>query len=214
MPASCTSAPSDRYPASGRSSGDSGGSGSACNCRSACRPFSPRSIVNHGQRSGSRCAEQASRSRYSTVERDLADTRRRRWRDRRRARSTDAPPAPSGPVEPCAQVRILPGAPRRRCQKTPPPAITLRTGSSRLCSRTPLEAAVCRGPWTSCGRDLEPSSQVGPGIGVAGRRPPRRTERPVSFARRHRARTCGRKLHGSGPPGGRSRRPSGPSAGL
>ncbi len=48
------------------------------------------------------------------------------------------------PPEPCAQVRILPGAPCMRCPKTPSPVETLRTGSSRMCRRTPPKAAVCQ----------------------------------------------------------------------
>ena len=39
------------------------------------------------------------------------------------------------PPEPCAQVRILPGAPWIRCLKTPPSALQLRTGSSRIYGR-------------------------------------------------------------------------------
>ncbi len=49
--------PASGYPASGHSSG---GCGAAAR-RSARRPFSPRRVVNHGQRSGSGWAEQASR---------------------------------------------------------------------------------------------------------------------------------------------------------
>ncbi len=64
------------------------------------------------------------------------------------------------PPEPCAQVRILPGAPSMRRPKTPSPAETLRPGSSRMCRRMPPEAAVCRGLWTRSGRDLEVSPQV------------------------------------------------------
>jgi hypothetical protein len=46
--------------------------------------------------------------------------------------------------EPCAQVRILPGAPCMRCPKTPSPAETLRPGSSRMRRRKRPRAAVCR----------------------------------------------------------------------
>lgn len=48
------------------------------------------------------------------------------------------------PPEPCAQVRILPGALRMECLKTPPSASSLRTGSCRMCRRVPPEAAVCQ----------------------------------------------------------------------
>lgn len=64
------------------------------------------------------------------------------------------------PPEPCAQVRILPGAPSMRCPKTPSPAETLRSGSSRLCGCARPEAGVCRGLWTRRGRDLGASPQV------------------------------------------------------
>jgi hypothetical protein len=39
----------------------------------------------------------------------------------------------TGPPEPCAQVRILPGAPWIRCLKTPPSALSLRRGL-RVCA--------------------------------------------------------------------------------
>ncbi len=58
------------------------------------------------------------------------------------------------PPEPCAQVRILPGAPCMRCPKTPSPAETLRPGSSRMCRRVRPGAALGRGPWTIRGQDL------------------------------------------------------------
>lgn len=64
------------------------------------------------------------------------------------------------PPEPCAQVRILPGAPCMRCPKTPPSALSLRTGSSRMCRRVPPGAALCRGLRTRRGRDLGASPQV------------------------------------------------------
>lgn len=67
------------------------------------------------------------------------------------------------PPEPCAQVRILPGAPWIRCPKTPSPAETLRPGSSRMCRRMRPGAAVCRRLWTIRGQDLETSAQVSPG---------------------------------------------------
>ncbi len=55
------------------------------------------------------------------------------------------------PPEPCAQVRILPGAPWNRCPKTPSPAETLGAGSSRMRRRVRPGAAVCRGLWTRRG---------------------------------------------------------------
>ncbi len=66
-----------------------------------------------------------------------------------------------GPPEPCAQVRILPGAPSMRCPKTPSPAETLRAGSSRMCRRVRPGAGVCRGLWTRRGRDLGASPPTG-----------------------------------------------------
>lgn len=66
------------------------------------------------------------------------------------------------PPEPCAQVRILPGAPNMRCPKTPSPAETLRPGSSRMCRRVRPGAGVCRDLWTRRGRDLGASPQVRP----------------------------------------------------
>ncbi len=80
------------------------------------------------------------------------------------------------PPEPCAQVRILPGAPCMRCPKTPSPAETLRSGSSRMCSRMPLGAGVCRGLWTIRGQDLGLSLLVIPR--VSGRAISRRPATP------------------------------------
>ncbi|MFK4147678.1 AMP-binding protein [Streptomyces sp. NPDC004065] len=65
--------------------------------------------------------------------------------DQQRRRGLKPPP------EPCAQVRILPGAPSIRCPKTPSPAETLRPGSSR-------SAGVCRLEWLyvrACGLFVE-----------------------------------------------------------
>lgn len=59
------------------------------------------------------------------------------------------------PPEPCAQVRILPGAPSMRCPKTPSPAETLRPGSSRVCSHVVPIAATCPHLRTSPGRVLQ-----------------------------------------------------------
>ncbi len=70
------------------------------------------------------------------------------------------------PPEPCAQVRILPGAPCTRCPKTPPPALSLRTGSWRMCRQMQPGAAVCRRLWTRRGRDLEGFPQVAQRIEV------------------------------------------------
>lgn len=67
------------------------------------------------------------------------------------------------PPEPCAQVRILPGAHCVSAPKTPSPAETLRPGSSRMCRRVPPGAAVCQGLWTRRGRDLDASAQVSAG---------------------------------------------------
>ncbi|QUW93735.1 hypothetical protein KE639_04986 [Streptomyces sp. V17-9] len=60
-----------------------------------------------------------------------------------------------------------------RCPKTPSPAETLRPGSSRMCSRMPLGAGVCRGLWTIRGQDLGLSLLVSPRVsGIAiSRRP-------------------------------------------
>ena len=51
-------------------------------------------------------------------------------------------------------------APQMRCPKTPPAASSLRTGSSRMRSRMPLLAGVCRSPRTRRGRDFGLSLQV------------------------------------------------------
>lgn len=48
------------------------------------------------------------------------------------------------PPEPCAQVRILPGAHCASVSKTPPSASSLSAGSCRMCRRLPPEAAVCQ----------------------------------------------------------------------
>lgn len=91
---------SSRHPASGHRSGNRGGSEPAC--RSTRRAFSPRSEVNHGQRSGSGCAEHANRcSTRRTADTGLADILCRRPLALLTARSTDAPPAPCEPTGSC-----------------------------------------------------------------------------------------------------------------
>jgi hypothetical protein len=92
--------------------------------------------------------------------------------------SRSAMPAPSDrscPPEPCAQVRILPGAPCLRCQKTPPPAKTLDAGSLCVRSRMPLWAAGCRDLWTIRGQRSWP---VAAGQRPQARRPPDRSGGP------------------------------------
>lgn len=74
-----------------------------------------------------------------------------------------------------------------RCPKTPSPAETLRPGSSRMCSRMPLGAGVCRGLWTIRGQDLGLSPLVRPEVsgGPVSRRPA--TPRGVEAAPDHSA---------------------------
>lgn len=67
------------------------------------------------------------------------------------------PPAAHAPSAP-------PGAPCMRRSKTPSPAETLRTGSSRMCRRTQHRAARGRGLWLFVDRVLEHLPSASPGI--------------------------------------------------
>lgn len=89
--------------------------------------------------------------RYGTVETDPADTPRRRLPDRRRARSTDAQPAPCGQAEPCP----APTSPNPAQASPPDPAAARSTGSE--IARLPADAATPLNPPYREGR--QPGSQ-------------------------------------------------------